>query len=98
MWEAKFHRYDNGCRDLQSNRRGGAVTRPFLIWHADCLSNAVLNSSEENPMLWTTFVTILLVWCLGLVTSVTLSGFIHLLPFMAAVVAVIGSIQSRGII
>jgi hypothetical protein len=49
-------------------------------------------------MLWTTFVTMLLLWCLGIVTAFTLSGFIHVLPCMAAVVAVIGTIQSRGLL
>ena len=46
-------------------------------------------------MLWTVFVTILLLWCVGSATSLTLSGFIHVLPFMAAVVAIVGTIQSR---
>jgi hypothetical protein len=49
-------------------------------------------------MLWTVFVTFLLLWCLGNVMSVTLSGFIHLLPFVAAIVAVVGTIQSRRLI
>ena len=49
-------------------------------------------------MLWTTFVTILLLWCVGVATAVTLSGFIHVLPFMAVIVAVIGTVQSRGLI
>jgi hypothetical protein len=46
-------------------------------------------------MLWTLFVTLLLVWCIGLATSLTLSGFIHLLPLMAGVVALVGTIQRR---
>ena len=46
-------------------------------------------------MLWTVFVTILLLWCVGSVASVTLSGFIHVLPLMAAAVALVGTIQSR---
>ena len=49
-------------------------------------------------MLWTAFVTILLLWCLGLATSFTLSGFIHVLPFMAAAVAVVATRQNREII
>jgi hypothetical protein len=44
-------------------------------------------------MLWTSFVTLLLLWCIGLATSVTLSGYIHVLPLMAAVVAGVGSFQ-----
>ena len=49
-------------------------------------------------MLWTFFVTLLFLWCVGLATSVTLGGFIHLLPIMAAVVAVLGTIQRRQLI
>jgi hypothetical protein len=49
-------------------------------------------------MLWTFFVTLLFLWCVGLATSVTLSGFIHLLPIMAAVVALLGTIQRRQLI
>jgi hypothetical protein len=47
-------------------------------------------------MLWTTFASALLLWCAGLVTSITLSGYIHVLPLVAAVVALIGSIQRRA--
>jgi hypothetical protein len=46
-------------------------------------------------MLWTLFVLLLFLWCIGLATSFTLSGFIHLLPLMAAVVALVGTIQRR---
>lgn len=47
-------------------------------------------------MLWTTFVSTLLLWCAGLITSFTLSGYIHVLPIIAAVVAVVGTIQRRS--
>jgi len=46
-------------------------------------------------MLWTLFVILLFLWGIGLATSFTLSGFIHLLPLMAAVVALVGTIQRR---
>ena len=49
-------------------------------------------------MLWTAFVTILLLWCLGSIVSVTLSGFIHLLPCLAAILALVGTVQSRRVI
>jgi hypothetical protein len=48
-----------------------------------------------SDVLWTSFAFILLLWCVAVATSFTLSGFIHVLPFMAAVVATIGTIQSR---
>ena len=44
-------------------------------------------------MLWTIFVILLVLWLLGLVTSYTLGGFIHLLLIIALVVLVIRLIQ-----
>jgi len=49
-------------------------------------------------MLWTCFVTLVFLWCLALVVSFTLNGFIHVLPFVAAIVALVGTIQGRNLI
>jgi hypothetical protein len=46
-------------------------------------------------MLWTIFVILLVLWLLGLVTSSTLGGFIHLLLVIAVVVLVIRLMQGR---
>jgi Family of unknown function (DUF5670) len=46
-------------------------------------------------MLWTIFVILLVLWLLGLVTSYTLGGFIHILLLVAVVVLVINLIQGR---
>ena len=46
-------------------------------------------------MLWTIFVILLVLWLLGLVSSYTLGGFIHLLLVIAIVVLVIQLIQGR---
>jgi hypothetical protein len=46
-------------------------------------------------MLWTIFVILLVLWLLGLVSSYTLGGFIHLLLIIASVVLVIQLIQGR---
>jgi len=50
---------------------------------------------KETPMLWTIFVILLVLWLLGLVSSYTLGGFIHLLLIIAVVVLVIQLIQGR---
>jgi hypothetical protein len=50
---------------------------------------------KETPMLWTIFVILLVLWLLGLVTSYTLGGFIHILLVIAVVVIVIRLIQGR---
>jgi hypothetical protein len=48
-------------------------------------------------MLWTVFVILLVLWCLGLVTSYTLGGFIHILLVLALVVLVINLVQGRRV-
>ncbi len=47
-------------------------------------------------MLWTLFVILLVLWLLGMVTSYTLGGFIHLLLIIAVVVVLIRLIQGRS--
>ncbi|MEP6715538.1 MAG: lmo0937 family membrane protein [Terriglobia bacterium] len=46
-------------------------------------------------MLWTIFVILLILWLLGLVTSYTMGGFIHILLVVAIVVALIQIISGR---
>jgi hypothetical protein len=46
-------------------------------------------------MLWTIFVILLVLWLLGLVSSYTFGGFIHLLLVLAVVVLIINLIQGR---
>jgi hypothetical protein len=46
-------------------------------------------------MLWTIFVILLVLWLLGMVSSYTLGGFIHILLIIALVVVVIRIIQGR---
>ena len=47
-------------------------------------------------MLWTIAVVLLVLWALGLVSSYTMGGFIHILLVVALVVVVVGFIQGRG--
>lgn len=46
-------------------------------------------------MLWTIFVILLVLWLLGLVSSYTLGGYIHILLIIAIVVLLIRIIQGR---
>jgi len=46
-------------------------------------------------MLWTIAVILLILWLLGLVTSYTIGGFIHILLVIAIIVVVIGFISGR---
>ncbi|HUR93135.1 MAG TPA: lmo0937 family membrane protein [Gemmatimonadales bacterium] len=49
-------------------------------------------------MLWTIFVILLVLWLLGVVSSYTLGGFIHVLLVVAVVVALIQLIQGRRVV
>lgn len=46
-------------------------------------------------MLWTIFVILLVLWLLGLVSSYTLGGFIHILLVVAVVILIINLLQGR---
>jgi len=46
-------------------------------------------------MLWTIFVILLVLWALGMVSSYTLGGYIHILLVIAIVVVLIRVIQGR---
>ncbi|HZE69063.1 MAG TPA: lmo0937 family membrane protein [Pyrinomonadaceae bacterium] len=46
-------------------------------------------------MLWTIFVILLILWLLGVVSSYTIGGFIHILLVLALVVLLINIIQGR---
>lgn len=46
-------------------------------------------------LLWTIALVLLLLWGLGLVTSYTIGGFIHILLVLAVIVVLIRVIQGR---
>ncbi len=46
-------------------------------------------------MLWTLFVVLLVLWLIGVVSSATFGGFIHVLLLVAVVVLLIQVIQGR---
>jgi hypothetical protein len=46
-------------------------------------------------MLWTIFVILLVMWALGMATSTTLGGFIHILLILAIAAVLIRVIQGR---
>ena len=46
-------------------------------------------------MLWTIAVILIVLWLLGLVSSYTMGGFIHILLVLAIVVVLINLIQGR---
>jgi len=49
-------------------------------------------------MLWTVAVILVVLWALGLVSSYTMGGFIHVLLVIAIVVVLINVIQGRRVV
>ncbi len=49
-------------------------------------------------MLWTIFLILLILWILGLATSYTLGGFIHILLIAAIVILLIRIIEGRRVV
>jgi hypothetical protein len=49
-------------------------------------------------MLWTVAVILLVLWGLGLVTSYTIGGYIHILLVVAVIVVLIRVIQGRRVL
>jgi hypothetical protein len=62
-----------------------------------CATSAVNMGSREigTAMLWTIFIVLCVLWLLGMVTSYTLGGFIHVLLLVALAIFVINLIQGR---
>jgi hypothetical protein len=46
-------------------------------------------------MLWTLAIILLVLWALGLVSSYTLGGFIHILLVVAIIIIIVNLISSR---
>jgi hypothetical protein len=50
---------------------------------------------REETMLWTIFVVLLVLWLLGVVSSYTLGGFIHILLVVAVILLILQLVQGR---
>jgi hypothetical protein len=49
----------------------------------------------EDHMLWTIAAILIALWLLGLITSYTMGGFIHIILVIAIIVLIVGFIQGR---
>lgn len=72
-----------------------AVAPPFLRLLLYNEIRGVVDKRRKTEMLWTIFVILLVLWLLGVVSSYTLGGFIHLLLVLALVVLLINIIGGR---
>jgi hypothetical protein len=51
--------------------------------------------NKERSMLWTIFLVLVVLWLLGMVSSYTIGGFIHILLVAALAIVLIRIIQGR---
>lgn len=49
-------------------------------------------------MLWTLSVILIILWALGLISSYTMGGFIHILLVIAIIIVVVSIIQGRRVV
>jgi len=54
-----------------------------------------VQATKEESMLWTIAVILLLMWVLGMVSSYTIGGFIHILLVLAVISIAIQLISGR---
>jgi hypothetical protein len=52
-------------------------------------------NKQENHMLYTIAVVLIVLWLLGLVTSYTMGGFVHILLVIAVIMILVNVIQGR---
>lgn len=57
-----------------------------------------LDRLREAAMLWTLFVVLMILWFLGVVSSYTLGGFIHILLVIALIAVVLQLVQGRRVV
>jgi hypothetical protein len=58
---------------------------------------SLLQTNEDTIMLYTIAIILLILWVLGLVTSYTVGGFIHILLVVAVIMILVRLISGRGI-
>jgi len=58
----------------------------------------IATKKKESAMLWTICVILIVLWLLGLVTSYTMGGLIHILLVIAIIVVLVRVIQGRKIL
>jgi hypothetical protein len=70
----------------------------WTVARALMLSGRASRIARRNQMLWTIFVLLMILWLLGVTTSYTLGGFIHILLLLAIASVLIRIIQGRRVV
>jgi hypothetical protein len=67
----------------------------FILPLSSILLERNLRTKGGNEMLWTIAVILFVLWLLGMVSSYTLSGFIHILLVLAIIAVLVGFFTGR---
>jgi hypothetical protein len=89
-----FAEYLSKSPENTESRDGMVVAQPTAIAFVPSKLGAWLTKGGRQ-MLWTIFVILLVLWLLGVVSSYTIGGFIHILLVLALVVLLINIIGGR---
>ena len=84
-----------GTRDRTGGKRQCGRSKPEI---AQVNQSAGWKTEKVDAMLYTIAVVLLILWLLGLVTSYTMGGFIHILLVIAIVLIVVRLIQGKKVI
>ena len=66
--------------------------------YADRPGHGSIRKEKGNGMLWTIALILVALWLLGLITSYTMGGFIHILLVIAVVVILVRLILGRKVV
>jgi hypothetical protein len=81
---------------LRTGYSANGVTRFQPDLKVSCRGTRSCKLKEVNAMLYTIAVVLLILWLLGLVSSYTIGGFIHVLLVIAIVVVLLRVIGGRN--
>ena len=74
------------------------LCRQGIRWHTPCFVKSQGTYYGGARMLWTIFLVLVVLWMLGVVSSYTLGGFIHVLLVLAIVALLVQLIQGRRVV
>jgi hypothetical protein len=80
--------FDSNAVKIELGRSNGLTK-----WQPD--RETKITDLEEDKMLWTIFVILLVLWLLGMVSGYALGGFIHLLLVLAVIFLIINLVSGR---
>lgn len=80
-------------RHLALSIRGG-----FICCGTSPSVSPFINFNDPHPMLYTIALVLIVLWLLGLVTSYTIGGFIHILVVVAIIMVLLRFIQGRRVL